>query len=169
MTTIAANRRGVMVAGAEIAIDHDAVTAALPEPDAAEPEPEAGFPASVRAGSDADEDDAIAEDDDAAIVADADEDEDESAPDAGDGDGIDDDAPARRPLAMPPEPDEPSARDLEREERDWAEDDDDPASDNLEDPVRMYLREIGQVALLTFADERRLSRRQEGPQPHPQN
>ena len=58
--------------------------------------------------------------------------------------------------------DGPSARDMEREERDWAEVDTTDSADALDDPVRMYLREIGRVDLLTSADERRLARELEG-------
>ena len=61
-----------------------------------------------------------------------------------------------------PELDGPSVRDLEREERDWAEVDTSDGVDALDDPVRMYLREIGRVDLLTSADERRLARELEG-------
>ncbi len=61
-----------------------------------------------------------------------------------------------------PELDGPSARDMEREERDWAEVDTSDSTDALDDPVRMYLREIGRVDLLTSADERRLARELEG-------
>ena len=61
-----------------------------------------------------------------------------------------------------PELDGPSARDMEREERDWAEVDTSDNNDALDDPVRMYLREIGRVDLLTSADERRLARELEG-------
>ncbi len=58
--------------------------------------------------------------------------------------------------------DGPSARDMEREERDWADVDTTDSADALDDPVRMYLREIGRVDLLTSADERRLARELEG-------
>ena len=58
--------------------------------------------------------------------------------------------------------DGPSARDMEREERDWADVDTSDSADGLDDPVRMYLREIGRVDLLTSADERRLARELEG-------
>ena len=61
-----------------------------------------------------------------------------------------------------PELDGPSARDMEREERDWADVDTSEGTDALDDPVRMYLREIGRVDLLTSADERRLARELEG-------
>ena len=61
-----------------------------------------------------------------------------------------------------PELDGPSARDMEREERDWADVDTSDGNDALDDPVRMYLREIGRVDLLTSADERRLARELEG-------
>ena len=61
-----------------------------------------------------------------------------------------------------PELDGPSARDMEREERDWADVDTSDGADALDDPVRMYLREIGRVDLLTSADERRLARQLEG-------
>ena len=60
-----------------------------------------------------------------------------------------------------PELDGPSADDIEREERDWADADTNDGADALDDPVRMYLREIGRVALLTSADERRLARQLE--------
>ena len=61
-----------------------------------------------------------------------------------------------------PELDGPSADDIEREERDWADADANDGADSLDDPVRMYLREIGRVDLLTSADERRLARQLEG-------
>ena len=61
-----------------------------------------------------------------------------------------------------PQLDGPSARDIEREERDWANVDTNEGTDALDDPVRMYLREIGRVDLLTSADERRLARELEG-------
>ena len=82
-----------------------------------------------------------------------------------DPDTVDDEWQIRRVAAartVLPELDGPSARDIEREERDWAEVDTNEGSDALDDPVRMYLREIGRVDLLTSADERRLARELEG-------
>ena len=83
---------------------------------------------------------------------------------ADDPDGADLEWPLRRAAVrtMLPDLDGPSARDLEREERDWADADADTSTDGLDDPVRMYLREIGRVDLLTSADERRLARQLEG-------
>jgi RNA polymerase primary sigma factor len=84
---------------------------------------------------------------------------------AEDPDGSDDEWQIRRVAAartVLPELDGPSARDIEREERDWAEVDTNEGNDALDDPVRMYLREIGRVDLLTSADERRLARQLEG-------
>ena len=82
-----------------------------------------------------------------------------------DQDSADDEWQVRRAAAVRtvlPELDGPSARDMEREERDWAEVDTSDNTDALDDPVRMYLREIGRVDLLTSADERRLARELEG-------
>ena len=82
-----------------------------------------------------------------------------------DQDSIEDEWQIRRAAAVRtvlPELDGPSARDMEREERDWAEVDTTDSADALDDPVRMYLREIGRVDLLTSADERRLARELEG-------
>ncbi len=82
-----------------------------------------------------------------------------------DQDSAEDEWQVRRAAAVRtvlPELDGPSARDIEREERDWAEVDTSENSDALDDPVRMYLREIGRVDLLTSADERRLARELEG-------
>ncbi len=82
-----------------------------------------------------------------------------------DQDSADDEWQIRRAAAVRtvlPELDGPSARDMEREERDWAEVDTSDSTDALDDPVRMYLREIGRVDLLTSADERRLARELEG-------
>ena len=81
------------------------------------------------------------------------------------GDESDDEWQIRRAAAVRtvlPELDGPSARDIEREERDWADVDTSDSADALDDPVRMYLREIGRVDLLTSADERRLARELEG-------
>lgn len=47
------------------------------------------------------------------------------------------------------------------EEIDWEEEADLEAAEMIDDPVRMYLREIGRVSLLTAKDERRLARRME--------
>jgi len=44
---------------------------------------------------------------------------------------------------------------------DTADDDARASADSLDDPVRMYLREIGRVKLLTGADEKRLARQME--------
>ena len=84
---------------------------------------------------------------------------------AEDPDSTDDEWQIRRVAAartVLPELDGPSARDIEREERDWANVDTNDGNDALDDPVRMYLREIGRVDLLTSADERRLARQLEG-------
>ena len=82
-----------------------------------------------------------------------------------DQDSVEDEWQIRRAAAVRtvlPELDGPSARDMEREERDWAEVDTSDNNDALDDPVRMYLREIGRVDLLTSADERRLARELKG-------
>ena len=82
-----------------------------------------------------------------------------------DPDAADDEWQIRRVAAartVLPDLDGPSARDIEREERDWADVDTNEGTDALDDPVRMYLREIGRVDLLTSADERRLARQLEG-------
>ena len=84
---------------------------------------------------------------------------------AEDPDSTDDEWQIRRVAAartVLPELDGPSPRDIEREERDWANVDTNEGTDALDDPVRMYLREIGRVDLLTSADERRLARELEG-------
>ena len=109
------------------------------------------------------------------ISTDADRDEEEDAVDeeeetvspvvVDDQDSAEDEWQIRRAAAVRtvlPELDGPSARDMEREERDWAEVDTSDSTDALDDPVRMYLREIGRVDLLTSADERRLARELEG-------
>lgn len=82
-----------------------------------------------------------------------------------DPDSTEDEWQVRRAAAVRtvlPELDGPSARDMQREERDWADVDTSDTNDGLDDPVRMYLREIGRVDLLTSADERRLARELEG-------
>ena len=82
-----------------------------------------------------------------------------------DPDSVEDDWQLRRAAAVRtvlPEIEGPSTRDMERVERDWADVDTSDNSDGLDDPVRMYLREIGRVDLLTSADERRLARELEG-------
>ena len=82
-----------------------------------------------------------------------------------DPDAADDEWQIRRVAAartVLPDLDGPSARDIQREERDWADVDTNEGTDALDDPVRMYLREIGRVDLLTSADERRLARQLEG-------
>ncbi len=56
---------------------------------------------------------------------------------------------------------EPSPKEMEKEAENEAETELDPG-DMIDDPVRMYLREIGRVSLLTAQDERRLARRIEG-------
>ncbi len=102
-----------------------------------------------------DEDDADNDEEEDNVVAVADDDPDPVA----------DDWQLRRAAAVRtllPELDGPSARDMEREERDWADVDTSDNADGLDDPVRMYLREIGRVDLLTSADERRLARQLEG-------
>ena len=110
-----------------------------------------------------------------AIATAADRDDDEDSADeeeetvspvvVDDQDSAEDEWQIRRAAAVRtvlPELDGPSARDMEREERDWAEVDTSDSTDALDDPVRMYLREIGRVDLLTSADERRLARELEG-------
>ena len=52
---------------------------------------------------------------------------------------------------------EPTKRDLQREERIWAEPEDDLTS--LDDPVRVYLREIGRIPLIDAKQEQYLARR----------
>ena len=52
---------------------------------------------------------------------------------------------------------EPTRRDLQREEQSWAEPEDDLAS--LDDPVRVYLREIGRLPLIDARQEQYLARR----------
>ena len=82
-----------------------------------------------------------------------------------DPDAADDEWQIRRVAAartVLPDLDGPSPRDIQREERDWADVDTNEGTDALDDPVRMYLREIGRVDLLTSADERRLARELEG-------
>ena len=59
----------------------------------------------------------------------------------------------------PEEPDEPSAE-AEDEETDW--DAEAESNEVLDDPVRMYLREIGCVQLLTSKEERVLARKLDG-------
>ena len=108
------------------------------------------------------------------IIATDDADDDDDTPDdeeevttvvVDDPDAVDEEWQIRRAAAVRtvlPELDGPSARDIEREERDWADVDTPDSADALDDPVRMYLREIGRVDLLTSADERRLARELEG-------
>ena len=100
------------------------------------------------------------------VVDEEEEEEETVAPvSAEDQDATEDEWQIRRAAAVRtvlPELDGPSARDMEREERDWAEVDTNDSTDALDDPVRMYLREIGRVDLLTSADERRLARELEG-------
>ena len=107
------------------------------------------------ATADEEEDDAVDEEEEDAVVVVAGEDQ----------DSVEDDWQLRRAAAVRtvlPELEGPSARDMEREERDWADVDTSDGADGLDDPVRMYLREIGRVDLLTSADERRLARELEG-------
>ena len=52
---------------------------------------------------------------------------------------------------------EPTKRDLQREEQIWDEPEDDLAS--LDDPVRVYLREIGRIPLIDAKQEKYLARR----------
>ena len=107
------------------------------------------------ATADEDEDDAVDEEEEDAVVVVAAEDQ----------DAAEDEWQLRHTAAvvrtvLPSEG--PTARDMEREERDWADVDASDGADGLDDPVRMYLREIGRVDLLTSADERRLARELEG-------
>ena len=113
--------------------------------------------AAIATAADADdEDDAVdEEEEDSVAVAVAEDDQ----------DSTEDEWRLRRAAAVRtvlPELEGPSARDMEREERDWADVDTSDSGDGLDDPVRMYLREIGRVDLLTSADERRLARELEG-------
>ena len=57
--------------------------------------------------------------------------------------------------------DGPTAKDLVKEEEEGESqlNDDLDSIDIIDDPVRMYLREIGRVKLLTAKDERRLARK----------
>ena len=98
-------------------------------------------------------------------AVDEEEEENASPVNVDDQDSAEDEWQLRRAAAVRtvlPELDGPSARDMEREERDWADVDTPDSPDALDDPVRMYLREIGRVDLLTSADERRLARELEG-------
>ena len=52
---------------------------------------------------------------------------------------------------------EPTRRDLQREEQIWDEPEDDLAS--LDDPIRVYLREIGRIPLIAARQEKYLARR----------
>ena len=65
----------------------------------------------------------------------------------------------RKVPAAPPgvETEEPSK---DSEESEWEQEVE--GTEVLDDPVRMYLREIGRVHLLTFKDERVLARKLEG-------
>lgn len=138
--TIISNRRNVIV-------DDD------------EPEYDTGdgvvITAAIATAAEADEeDDAVdEEEEDNVVVAEDDQ------------DSVEDEWQLRRAAAVRtvlPELEGPSARDMEREERDWADVDTSDNAEGLDDPVRMYLREIGRVDLLTSADERRLARELEG-------
>ena len=65
-------------------------------------------------------------------------------------------------LAADPATDEPNSDDIKATEEEAKEavsdaQQDDMEGDVIDDPVRMYLREIGRVTLLTAADERRLA------------
>jgi len=64
-----------------------------------------------------------------------------------------DDAPKAAALAVVKEPTKAEAEEAEAE----AQAEDAESSELIDDPVRMYLREIGRVTLLTAADERRLA------------
>ena len=134
--TIINNRRGVIVDDEEADYDSNVTVA-------------------VAVADDVDDDDDHAEDEEEAVATVA----------ADDPDVAEDEWQLRRAAAVRtvlPELDGPSARDMEREERDWADVDTSDGADALDDPVRMYLREIGRVDLLTSADERRLARQLEG-------
>ena len=140
--TIISNRRNVIV-------DDD-------EPDYDESEP-ISISSAIATASDRDEDeDPVDEEEEEENVSPVSSEDQDSAEDEWQ---IRQMAVARRTVL----PDDgPSARDMEREERDWAEVDTNDSMDALDDPVRMYLREIGRVDLLTSADERRLARELEG-------
>ncbi len=148
--TIINNRRGVIVDDEEV--DYNGGEAvAIADDDA---EPYERVRSTVIAADDADEDDDSRDDEEvvATVVVD-------------DPESTEDEWQIRRAAAVRtvlPELDGPSARDIEREERDWADVDTTDNVDALDDPVRMYLREIGRVDLLTSADERRLARELEG-------
>ena len=151
--TIINNRRGVIVDDEDVDYSGEATVAITDD----EAEPYERVRAVIAVSDNTDEDEDRAEDDEetesVAVVA-------EEDPDA-----VDEEWQLRRATAVRtvlPELDGPSARDMEREERDWAETDTSDGADALDDPVRMYLREIGRVDLLTSADERRLARELEG-------
>ncbi len=62
----------------------------------------------------------------------------------------------------PSSPEEPTPADLVEEEQQEEEEEEEAESvEMIDDPVRMYLREIGRVRLLTAQDERRLARAME--------
>ena len=160
--TISNSRRSVIVDDDEVDYDRGAAVAVAIGED--EAESEVRFVAAVG--------DPVADEvDDARAAEDEGDGDGDTATTAGvttavadDPDGADLEWPLRRAAVrtMLPDLDGPSARDLEREERDWADADADTSTDGLDDPVRMYLREIGRVDLLTSADERRLARQLEG-------
>ena len=140
--TIISNRRNVIVDDDEPDYDGDqtvVISAAI-----------------ATADDEDDEDDAVDDEEDTVVAVVVPEDDQDSA---------EDDWQLRHTAAvvrtvLPSEG--PTARDMEREERDWADVDSSDSADGLDDPVRMYLREIGRVDLLTSADERRLARELEG-------
>ncbi len=147
--TIINNRRNVIVD--EDADYEEGETVAIADDDA---EPYGRVRATIIATDDADEDDDTPDDEEEVTTVVVD-----------DPDVVDEEWQIRRAAAVRtvlPELDGPSARDIEREERDWADVDTPDSADALDDPVRMYLREIGRVDLLTSADERRLARELEG-------
>ncbi len=70
-----------------------------------------------------------------------------------------------KPAASSWTTDEPQSKELEeaRKEEDveWEDEVEVESAEMIDDPVRMYLREIGRVSLLTAQDERSLARRME--------
>ena len=147
--TIINNRRNVIVD--DDADYEEGAAVAIADDDA---EPYGSARATMIATDDADEDDDTPDDEEETTTVVVD-----------DPDAVDEEWQIRRAAAVRtvlPELDGPSARDIEREERDWADVDTSDSADALDDPVRMYLREIGRVDLLTSADERRLARELEG-------
>ncbi len=159
MTTTISRRRAMPVAEDETEFDADAVAVVIADDD---DDDDAVYPSARAAVAipDPDEDEPADEDDDGEV----DDIPPESAVETEPSSSVDEWQVRRIAAARTvlPELDGPSADDIEREERDWANVDTNDGADAMDDPVRMYLREIGRVDLLTSADERRLARQLEG-------